>query len=185
MRKAFFTMRIPITKETLKLYRDVEVVWKPDGEKLNPNILRWLCGAILKIFFKNQQKPAIERMRQNSSRFVQKKDSEERKIMNDEVMTGILHDGKHIAYWQIEAFAHAIGLPTGALLSLSHLLSLVRDKQPTEAVIFIRSLRNFVDCLEKQASDQTLSTEGFEEMIRCFDDFRSVAVTSAQDDRLQ
>ena len=114
-------MLIPINRETLSLYKEATVEWHPGRQKKNPNSMRFLFGVILKFYFAGMQSRAVKKMQQLGSRFINEKDAAERKEMTQDAMTDIIKDRIFIHYWHIEAFAHVIDLPTGALLSLSHL----------------------------------------------------------------
>ena len=176
-------MLIPINREPLGLYKEAAVEWHPDGTKMNPNSLRFLFGAIIKFYFAGMQSRAVKRMQQLRSRFIHEKDEEQRKKMTPDAMTEILKDRVFIHYWHIEAFSHSIGLPTGALLSLSHLLSLVRDGERDAAVAFAQALRCFAERLEVQAKNSTLEKVMMEQMVGCFDNF--VNMTSGHDTAVQ
>jgi hypothetical protein len=171
-------MLIPVNREPLGLYRDASIEWRPDGVKMNPNSLRFLFGAILKFYFAGMQSRAVKRMQQLRSRFVHEKDDEQRKKMTPDAMTEILKDRVFIHYWHIEAFSHSIGLPTGALLSLSHLLSLAREGEKEAAVAFAQALRCFAERLEIQAKSQVLDKVAMDQMVGCFDQFREMTTRS-------
>lgn len=164
-------MLIPINREPLALYKDALVEWHPDGRKKNPNSIRFLFGAILKFYFAGMQSRAVKQMQQLGSRFINEKDDAERKKMTQDAMTEILMDRVFIHYWHVEAFAHVIRLPTGALLSLSHLLSLVREGKSDAAVAFAQALRCFAERLELQAKNPVLEKAAMEQMASCFNSF--------------
>jgi hypothetical protein len=172
-------MLVPINRELLPLYKDASVEWRPDGKKKNPNSLRFLFGAILKFYFAGMQSRAVKKMQQLSSRFINEKDLAERKEMTPDAMTEILKDRVFIHYWHIEAFAHAIGLPTGALLSLSHLLSLVREGESERAAAFAQALRCFAERLELQAKSPNLEKAAMDQMVSCFESFMQLKSRNA------
>lgn len=136
--------------------------------KLNPNSLRFLLGFLLVAQFQGNRSLAVKSMKDVGGVYASTRPDRDDKRMNNKVMGAILNDETYITYWHIEAFARQFRLPAGAILILSRVMALVRDKKIGAATDLASGLRRFADVLDSIIEKRAISKSHLEKVQECF-----------------
>jgi hypothetical protein len=153
-------LRVGLRGKTLKLI--------PKTKKKNPNSLRFLIGHIVNFFFGGERREAANQMRRDGGSYASNRKEGGPKVLDEEMLSKILYDGTYIDYWQLEAIARAVETPSGALLLLSRMYSLLREKRNEPAEALIRGIHQFADELERLRQNPVLTEEVLRRVSGCF-----------------
>ncbi|MGO6982517.1 hypothetical protein [Rhizobium leguminosarum] len=150
----------------------VDVIQKSDREKRNPNSLRFLIAHVINIYFEGNVSLAVEQLQPYGGRYIDDRTDRHAKQINEKNITKILKDEIHIAYWHVEIFSRALGVPSGIFLLISREFSYHRYDITKHGTAI------FHDCITKYIDAMRLATKSFDVLNE--DSFKAILERSKE-----
>jgi hypothetical protein len=160
---------IVVGEKELKVGRGHPLQLSTETDKKNPNSLRFVVGHLINFYFGGSRSKAVEAMEKVSGTYASDRPTNEVKLMNSDALAVFLGDQDHVEYWHLEAIAKSVNIPSGALLALSRVYSLVRDGNVDAATAYAEGLRVLAAQLESMARTQTISRKQVDEIVSGFE----------------
>jgi hypothetical protein len=163
-----YTHQIARGEKELKVGRGKPIRVANETEKKNPNSLRFVVGHIINFFYGGARNIAVEAMQEVSGRYASDRPNAQVKKMTVDALSTFLNDEDHVEYWHLEVAANSIHLPSGALLLISRVYSLIRDGNSDAALALAGGVRKLADGLQQIAETKTISKDQIENIAEGF-----------------
>lgn len=144
--------------------------------KRNPISLRFIIAHIIQFFHRGVKSDANKAFSAAGQKYASGKEGTKNIGNFSNLTTDFLQDERAIRYLDLEAISQSRGIPSGTILLLSRLYSVVR-KYPEDEMLaaeFISANRKCLAILEDIQKTKTLRAEHFEQMEESFFDFHTL-----------